>query len=265
MSVINLHHGRVLSREEADIAIGVHGLYKNTMNEQFSGSVVHFDYYACTMAPAPRKKSHSATATKKPRLSQSEATVRMLNATSQLLLEHVPGDVTVARICDRAGVHTDYVVRYFGSREELMCQAIETSFLGFFLTNKRQEKSRVNVAISGNEEFMGLTRALFGAMTYLLGCGVSPERFQGIQRLSIDSALAEFENPTVSVRTRMNLILIGFLVIQGMSTLGEVNNMTDLQRQDMLSFIGFLRQTGVDVQAALGWDKPKKAASKKRK
>jgi hypothetical protein len=217
------------------------------------------------MAPASKKNTPRVSAPKKPRLSQAEATARMINATGQLLLESVPSDVTVARICDRAGVHTDYVARYFGSREELMCQAIETSFLGFFLTNSKPGNSRVDVAVSGNADFMELTQKLFGAVSYLLGCGVSPERFQGIQKLSIDAAFAEFDNASVSDRTRMNLVLIGFLVIQGMSTLGEVNGMTIMQRQDMLSFIGYLRQTGEDVQSALGWDKPKKAATKKRK
>jgi AcrR family transcriptional regulator len=235
------------------------------MYEQFSGSVIYAADYARNMAPAPRKKTPTVPAAKKPRLSQAEATARMINATGQLLLENVPGDVTVARICDRSGVHTDYVARYFGSREELMCQAIETSFLGFFLTNNRQENSRVDAALSGNENFMELAQRMFGAMTYLLGCGISPERFHGIQKLSIDAAFAEFDNANVSERVRMNLVLVGFLVIQGMSTLGEVNSMTKMQRQDMMAFIGYLRQAGEDVQSVLGWDKPQKAASKKSK
>lgn len=222
-------------------------------------------HYACPMAPASKKNTPRVSAPKKPRLSQAEATARMINATGQLLLENVPGDVTVARICDRSGVHTDYVARYFGSREELMCQAIETSFLGFFLTNSKPGNSRVDVAVSGNADFMELTQKMFGAVSYLLGCGVNPERFQGIQKLSIDAAFAEFENATVSDRTRMNLVLIGFLVIQGMSTLGGVNAMTDAQKQDALSYIGYMRQSGNHVESALGWDKPKKTALKKRK
>ena len=217
------------------------------------------------MASASKKITPRVSAPKKPRLSQSEATARMINATGQLLLESVPGDVTVARICDRSGVHTDYVARYFGSREELMCQAIEASFLGFFLTNNRQENSRVDAALSGNENFMELAQRMFGAMTYLLGCGISPERFHGIQKLSIDAAVKEFEITPVSDRTRLNLVLVGFLIIQGMSTLGEVNGMTNMQRQDMMGFIRYLRQASDDVQSALGWDKPKKAAPKKRK
>lgn len=87
------------------------------------------DHYACHMAQARKKRTPATPVPKKPRLSQAEATARMLNATIQLLVEYAPGEVTVARICEKAGVHTDYVVRYFGSREELLSQAVETAFL----------------------------------------------------------------------------------------------------------------------------------------
>jgi AcrR family transcriptional regulator len=110
------------------------------------------------MAPAPKKKTSSAVA-KKTRLSQAEATVRMLNATTQLLLEFVPGEVTVLRICEKAGVHTDYVVRYFGSREELLSQAIEAAFLGVFLRTNGDDSSRLSVVLEGNVDVMQLAQA----------------------------------------------------------------------------------------------------------
>jgi AcrR family transcriptional regulator len=111
------------------------------------------------MAPAPKKKIPPVPAPKKPRLSQAEATVRMLNATSQLLLEYVPGEVTVVRICEKAGVHTDYVVRYFGSREELLCQAIEAAFLGVFLRTTGDDSSRLAVVLEGKVDVMELAQA----------------------------------------------------------------------------------------------------------
>ena len=67
------------------------------------------------MAPALRKKTPPVSTAKKPRLSQAEATMRMMSTTTQLLLQYAPGEVTVAKICDASGVHTDYVARYFGS------------------------------------------------------------------------------------------------------------------------------------------------------
>ena len=216
------------------------------------------------MAPVSKTKKPPVPAPKKPRLSQAEATVRMLNATSQLLLEFVPGEVTVVRICEKAGVHTDYVVRYFGSREELLSQAIEAAFLGVFLRTTGDDSSRLAVVLEGNVDVMQLAQARVRTIAYLLGCGVSPERFQSSQKLVLESVFAQSNNPNVGDRTRMNLILAGTLIIQAMGAFDEVNDMTEQQKQDMLAYIGYMSQTGETVQDALGWDKPapKKKAKK---
>jgi len=216
------------------------------------------------MAPVSKKKSPAASAPKKPRLSQAEATVRMLNASSQLLVENVPGEVTVVRICERAGVHTDYVVRYFGSREELLCQAIESAFQGVFLGTTSDETSRLEFAIGDYLDIVKLREARARTITYLLGCGISPQRFQSSQKLVLEQVFSQSNNPDVTDRAKWNLIHVGSLIIQGMSTFAEVNDMTEQQKQDMLAYIGYMSQTGETVQAALGWDKPvpKKRAKK---
>ena len=216
------------------------------------------------MAPTPKRKIPPVPAPKKPRLSQAEATIRMLNATSQLLLEYVPGEVTVVRICEKAGVHTDYVVRYFGSREELLCQAVEAAFLGVFLKTNNEETTRLNVVLEGKATDVQLAEARLRTIAYLLGCGISPERFQSSQKMLIELVFSQSNNPNVSDRTRMNLILMGTLAMQAMGTFNEVDSMTEQQKQDILSYIGYMSQTGEIVQAALGWDKPapKKKAKK---
>ena len=214
------------------------------------------------MAPVSKKKKKPPVpAPKKPRLSQAEATVRMLNATSQLLIENVPGEVTVVRICEAAGVHTDYVVRYFGSREELLCQAIESAFQGVFLRTNSDKTSRLEYAVDAYIDVVQLRQARVRTITYLLGCGVSPDRFKPSQRLVLESVFSQSTNPDVSDRAKWNLILVGSLIIQGMSTFDEVNDMTEQQKTDMLDYVGYLSQSGEAIQAALGWDKP---APKKR-
>jgi len=115
----------------------------------------------------------------------------MLNATSQLLLDNVPGEVTVARICERDGVHTDYVVRYFGSREELLCQAVESAFLGVFLSTDSGEPTRINLVLEGKVDIEKLARARMRTIAYLLGCGVGPERFQPSQKMLLESVAAQ--------------------------------------------------------------------------
>ena len=207
------------------------------------------------MVSTSKKKPPTKRATKRPRLSQEEATVRMMHATNQLLLQYVPGEVTVARICDAAGVHTDYVARYFGSREELMCQAIDAAFLGVFLNAKNEESSRLSIVLEGNVDFMQMAKARVQTIAYLLGSGVSPERFQLSQRLVLESVFSQSTNPKVGDRTKMNLILAGTLLVQAMSTFAEVNDMSEQQKQDMISYIGYMSQSGENTQVALGWDK----------
>ena len=213
------------------------------------------------MAPAPKKKT-SLAVSKKTRLNQAEASARMLKATGELLLRYVPGEVTVQRICEKAGVHTSYVVRYFGSREELLCQAVEAAFLGVFLTTSNEETTRLNVVLAGKVTDVQLAEARLRTIAYLLGCGISPERFQPSQKMLLESVFAQSNNPNVSDRTRTNLILMGTLIFQSMGTFAEVNDMTEQQKLDILASIGYLSQAGESIQAALGWDKP---TSKKKK
>ena len=220
------------------------------------------DHYACHMAQARKKSTPATSVPKKPRLSQAEATARMLNATIHLLVERAPGEVTVARICEKAGVHTDYVVRYFESREELLSQAVETAFFGFFVNTNSDETTRFNLVLEGNIDVLRLAKARMQTITYLLGCGVSPERFQANQKLVLESVLSQSGNTQVGDRTSKTLILIGTLIVQAMNVLDEVNDISDQQKQDVLAYIGYMSQTGEAVQAALGWDKP---VSKKRK
>ena len=220
--------------------------------------------YDCHMAPVSKKKKPPVLAPKKPRLSQAEATARMLNATVQLLLEFAPSDVTVVRICEKAGVHTDYVVRYFGSREELLSQSIEAAFMGVFVQTNSDETTRLNLVLEGNVDVLKLAKARMQTITYLLGCGVSPERFQANQKLVLESVLSQSTNTTVGDRTSRNLVLIGTLIVQAMNVLDEVNDISEQQKADILSYIGYISRSGETVQAALGWDKPvpKKRAKK---
>jgi AcrR family transcriptional regulator len=221
------------------------------------------DHYDCHMAQARKKSTPATPAPKKPRLSQAEATARMLNATIQLLLKSSPAEVTVVRICEKAGVHTDYVVRYFGSREELLSQAVEAAFLGFFVNTESDASTRLNLVLESDDDAMRLAKVRMQTITYLLGCGVSPERFQANQKLVLESVFAQStSNTQVGDRTSKTLILIGTLIVQAMNVLDEVNDISDQQKQDVLAYIGYMSQTGEAVQAALGWDKP---VSKKRR
>jgi AcrR family transcriptional regulator len=189
----------------------------------------------------------------------------MMTATSHLLIEFPPAEVTVHRICDKAGVHSDYVTRYFGSREELLCQSIEAAFLGVFLNTETNETSRLQVILDDNVDVMQMARARIRTIAYLLGCGVSPERFQSSQKMVIESVVAQSHNPNVVDRTRMSLVLIGTLIMQAIGAFADVNDMSEQQRQDVLAYLEYMSQSGESVQSALGWDKPEAKATTKAK
>jgi AcrR family transcriptional regulator len=217
------------------------------------------------MAPAPKKSGQVPTGRsvvkKKPRLSQAEATIKILSATANLLLNNPPERVTVQKICQAADVHTDYVVRYFGSREELLCQAIEAAFVGVVL-REDGNTSRIDDTLANTAGILEKAHARFRTIAYLLGCGVDPERFQAGQQIVLGHLLAEAKNPHTTERTKTSMIMIGTLLFQSLAIFAEVNSITDHQRADLFAFIGHLPQMSASVEKELGWDKP---LPKKRK
>jgi len=221
------------------------------------------------MGSASKKTTPRRPASTKPRYSQAEASMRMMTATTHLLIEFPPAEVTVHRICEKAGVHTDYVARYFGSREELLCQSIEGAFLnvilslGVSLNSEADETSRLQVVLDYQVDAMQMARARIRTIAYLLGCGISPERFQSSQKMAIESVVAKPLNQNVMDRTRINLALIGLLLMQGMGVFAEVNDMSEQQQQDIYAYIGYMSQSGETVQSALNWDTPKAKARAK--
>ena len=221
------------------------------------------------MAVAPKKSTPSPVVgpagrpvvKKKVRLSQAEATIKMLSATAHLLLNNPPERVTVQKICQAADVHTDYVVRYFGSREELLCQAIEAAFVGVIL-REDGNTSRIDDTLANTAGLLEKAHARFRTIAYLLGCGVDAERFQPSQQIVLGHLLAEAKNPNTTARTKTSMIMIGTLLFQSLAIFAEVNSITDQQRADLFAFIGFLPKISETVENELGWDKP---VPKKRK
>ena len=225
--------------------------------------------YASSMAKtspkSPKKAPASkaaALANKRPRLSQAEAEVRMKNATAQLLLAHPPADVTVHMISAAAGVHHDYVARYFGSREELMIQTIESAVLGTVLAADDSGKTDPVSAIDSNDKMMAMVNARMRTMSYLLACGVSPKRFSENQKMINSFGFSQFTNPNLTDRTKMNFTLMAVLLVQAMTILGEVHEMTELQKSDIRSAIANFGLITEQMQTELQWDKP---VPKKRK
>jgi len=220
--------------------------------------------YAVPVAAAKKKASKTvSTAARKPRLTREEGERRLVDATIDLLLTTPPDAVTVALISKKAGVHHDYVARYFGSREELLVQAVESATLRTLveanLTNSEQRQQAL-LTISEQVRLSALRGRL---ITYLLACGVSPRRFQPTQQLLMTRAQEASANPNLTNRTTRNLVLAGTMIIQAMNVMGEVNSMSDQEMADILGFIANLRPLAEQIQKANGWDKPRSSTKKK--
>jgi hypothetical protein len=119
------------------------------------------------------------------------------------------------------------------------------------------------VVLDYQVDAMQMARARIRTIAYLLGCGISPERFQSSQKMAIESVIAKPLNQNVMDRTRINLALIGLLLMQAMGVFAEANDMSEQQQQDIYAYIGYMSQSGETVQSALSWDTPKTKARAK--
>jgi AcrR family transcriptional regulator len=191
---------------------------------------------------------------KKTRLRQDEAELLMLKATTDLLTTTSLADLTVHLITSTAGVHHDYVARYFGSREELLVQAVEHSTQAVLLRSDQNYSDRIRYAIANDNELLILASVRIRLISYLLSCGVSPERFQVSQRMILENALKSFTKVTLSDRTKYNFVLIGTLLMQSMNTMGDVNGMTEQDIKDISSFVANFGNITELTQASLGWE-----------
>ena len=207
------------------------------------------------------------TAVKKPRLSQQEAEIKMIQATSELMKTTAPADITVQLISSTAGVHHDYVARYFGSREELFVQAVERTTLAYLAVSQQASPTEVQQALTAGNDLIHLASVRGRLISYLLACGVNPERFRSTQELLMANATKVFQNEKLSDRTKRNFVLIATLLIQSQQTMGEVDGLTDQDKDDLRAFLGSFALIAELLQENLGWATPhpkKKKSSSSR-
>lgn len=223
--------------------------------------------------PAAKKMKTASAATpktnavKKPRLSQQEAEIKMIQATSELMKTTAPADITVQLISSTAGVHHDYVARYFGSREELFVQAVERTTLAYLAVSQQASPTEVQQALTAGNDLIHLASVRGRLISYLLACGVSPERFRSTQELLMANATKVFQNEKLSDRTKRNFVLIATLLIQSQQTMGEVDGLTDQDKDDLRAFLGSFALIAELLQENLGWETPhpkKKKSSNSR-
>jgi AcrR family transcriptional regulator len=211
------------------------------------------------MAPAP-KKSAPAPRTKKsavkPRLSQTEAESLIIQAAIDLILTTPPANITVHMISNRAGVHHDYIARYFGSREEVLIQATEQVVLGVSTNLRMSTPASVLDGVEGTSTTFEMAGARYRLIAYLLSCGVSPERFVPSQKILLDLIRNAYVNPQLTDRTKNNLTHILTLILQSIHTVSAINDMTEQESTDVMNLFLQANLYSEMLQDKLGWDKP---------
>ena len=225
------------------------------------------------MAPAPKKATKALpakgkpAAAKKPRLSQAEAQARMLQASIALLLVHPPADVTVHMIADAAGVHHDYIARYFGSREELLIQSVETPVTDILIEAGISSGANMRFGVNPTEDMFKMAAVRYRLISYLLACGVSADRFVNTQTTMIENGMALFTNPELSERTKRNFVMMSIMLAQSIHLMSEINGMSEQNIDDVMGFIRGAGSYAPVVQSVLGWDQepPKKTSKPSKK
>lgn len=185
----------------------------------------------------------------------------MIRAAAKLLLIHAPADVTVHMIAGEAGVHHDYIARYFTSREELLIRVTEIPLTGGLLEGVIDE-DELQPKASPSQTGLQLARTRHHLIAYLLACGVSPERFTDTQEILIKGVMELFTNPELSERSKRNFSLISVLLMQSIALLGDVNGMTQQDKDDITAFIFGMGAITPLAQKSFGWDQP---VARKRK
>lgn len=211
-------------------------------------------------SPVPRSPSRAGKdvpkrrlAPKSARLSREVAELKMIEATIDLLLKLPPADVTVHRIAKAADVHHDYVARYFGSREELLVRALDHGTLDTALKLGTTNVEQLSGYFTDNQDVVAMFTLRARLISYLLACGVSPERFRPLQSMLLTRAQMLNQVSDLSTRSQRNLLLIGILLVNGIGIMSEVNDMTDQEIQDLFAFIGKLRSMGRDIENTMNW------------
>jgi AcrR family transcriptional regulator len=216
------------------------------------------------MAQAPKKPAlapRTKKAPTKPRLSQTEAESLIIQAAIDLILTTPPANITVHMISNRAGVHHDYIARYFGSREEVLIQATEQVVLGVS-TNIRMSTPASILDGVGRTSLFEMGGARYRLIAYLLSCGVSPERFVPSQKILLNLVRNAYINPQLTDRTKNNLTHVMTLILQSIHTVSAINDMTEQESTDVMNLFLQANLYSEVLQDKLGWDKP---APKKKK
>lgn len=188
----------------------------------------------------------------RPRRSRSEGEIALLEAAIELMHEKHPSEVTTGDIAERAGLNRAHIVRYFGTRLELLSAAIEYAF---HLTFPTDMPSDALANFRANERLGDLMNWRNKVVSYLLTSGVPPSRFHESQRLIVERISHAMSTGNLSDRMSRTLAIMSVLLTQGYQAYGDLDELTTADRDDMALVMTQIRDLLEPLDQKLGWKK----------
>lgn len=186
----------------------------------------------------------------RPRRSRSEGEIALLEAAIALMQEKHPSEVTTGDIADRAGLNRAHIVRYFGTRLELLSAAIEYAFQ---INLPDETPPDVLVAYRNDERLASLMNWRNKVVSYLLNSEVPPSRFHESQRIIIDRISQAMNTGKLSDRMSRTLAIMSVLLTQGYQAYGELDELTISDRDNMALVMTQIRELMEPLDKQLGW------------
>lgn len=186
----------------------------------------------------------------RPRKSREQGAIALLEAAVALLTEKSPDQVTTADIAERAGLNRAHIVRYFGTRTELMAAAVEHYMVTGVLA---EETPSTQSIVQRRSQFQSTVQWYMNAVSYLLSVGVPPQRFHSVQQAVSERVERFMEMPGASPRLKNVLVNIAVLLMQASPIFGNLDELNDQDRLDLLLVMANIGNAVEPLDKALGW------------
>ena len=188
----------------------------------------------------------------RPRKSREQGEIALLEATVALLTEKTPDHVTTADIAERAGLNRAHIVRYFGTRAEILAAALEHYMITGVLAEETPDAATI---VERRAQFQSTVQWYMKVVSYLLSIGVPPQRFHTVQQAVSERVGRFMEMPGASPRLKAILVKMAVLLMQATPVYGHLDELNDQDRLDLLLVMAHIRQVVEPLDEALGWDK----------
>ena len=203
----------------------------------------------------PKKPASSG----RPRVSQAEATRRLVDATVKLAGSRLMSEISVGMIADEAGLRSGSVLvkRYFGFRKDLL-QAAATRLTEQIveLLEKPQAKlsdnPTVNAFIIGGPTH-GLLRKRFALITELVDEKMDPTAAQQDSMRIINAMANNYHKVGISERTAFVTACKAYGLLYMQHALYGVIGLTKEHLDDLISLTMFELGNAQEIEKQLGW------------